>query len=221
MAGPQPAAIKYPISPMGVRVRKPTEYQRHYQEHPRALLESGDLLLIEPFDNYGFYLVRVDSIPEVLPWKSINLTTKGAAGGLPALSAGNTSGPSQLIRNLDLFPMELAQYHFIVRDPGYQVIFAQPTAEFRFKDKAGAHPVSYGSTMNPLGRYSFGEIPQLWVFQDDTPIQMQINSTNMNESLQNCRLWVLGYKYQLLRVQVPNPDNEPRSVITLRIGPKQ
>ena len=221
MSAPQPSAIKLPLSPSGSRIRKPVDYIRHYNPENRALLESGDLLLVEPRADFGFYLVRNNSMPELLPEKSINIATRWTTPIPKLTSTASPSPVDALIRALDVGRMELAHYRLACLDSGFQCQIAQPTAAYRFTDKVGARRISYGNSMFHLMRRDFGALAEIFVFQDNTPIQIVATSTNMNEDSYWARIVALGYKYHLTRVRPPDPDNEPRVVMTIRIGEKQ
>lgn len=221
MSAPQPAPTKYPMTPLGVRVRKPMDYVRHYTNIPRAILESGDLILVEPRREWGYYIVRLDSMPELLPSKTQNIADRWDTS-IPVLT--HTASPSPIEAELDTLNMgrmELAHYRLVVLDPGVQVQILQPAATKRFDDKSGARRLSYGNTAWHYLRGEYGLLPEVWCFQDNTPITASATSTNMDAASYWARILAIGYKYHLQRVRPPEPENEPRTVLTIRIGERQ
>lgn len=217
----QPSPMKLPMTPMGIRARKPLDYVRHYTKDPRAVLESGDLILVEPRREWGFYIVRVDSMPELLPDKTQNIADRWDTS-IPVLT--HTAAPSPVEAELDTLNMgrmELAHYRLVVMDPGVQIQISQPTATKRFDDKTGARRLSFGNTAWHYLRGEYSLLPECWVFQDNTPVSASATSTNMDEASYWARILAIGFKYHLQRVRPPDPENEPRTVITIRIGERQ
>jgi hypothetical protein len=218
---PQPDAQPLPFAPLGTRIRKPIDYVRHYHPDVRAILESGDLILVLPELDFGFYLVKPDSMPEYLPEKTVNLATRWGTPIPKLTSAGSPSPIDVLVKAFDVGRQEIGHYRIAIFDPGVNVQFAQPAAKYRFNDKAGARRINYSNTMYHMVRHEWGAVIEAWLFQDNTPFQFTVTSSQMNEDTFWARVIGIGYKYQLLRVKPPDPTNEPRVVITVNVGEKQ
>jgi hypothetical protein len=221
MSAPQPAPQPLPYSPLGSRIRKPIDYVRHYTPQLRAILESGDLILVVPELDFGFYLVKPDSMPEFLPDETFNLATRFTTPIPRNNSTGSPSSLDVLVKNYDVGRQEIAHYRIEVFDPGINVTFAQPAAKYRFNDKRGARKINFQNSMYYAARQEWGAVIEAWLFQDNTPFQFTVTSSQMNEDTFWARVNVTGYKYQVLRVRPPDPTNEPRVVITVNVGEKQ
>lgn len=221
MSAPQPTAQTISAAPLGTRIRKPIDYVRHYYPELRATLESGDLIMVLPESDFGFYLVKPDSMPEILSAKTANLATRFTTPIPRNTSSGSPSSIDVLLKAFDVGRQEVAQYKILVLDPGVNVQFAQPAAKYRFNDKAGARRLNFGNTTYHAVRKEWGAVAEYWTFQDNTPAQFTVTSSQMNEDTYWARILVIGYKYQLVRVQPPDPSNEPRTIISINVGEKQ
>ena len=221
MSAPQPAAQTLPYTPLGTRIRKPIDYVRHYYPDLRAILESGDLIMVLPETDFGFYLVRPDSMPEILPEKSVNLATRFTTSIPRNTSSGSPSSIDVLVKAFDVGRQEIAHYRIAILDPGINVQFAQPAAKYRYNDKAGARRLNFSNTTYHAVRHEWGAVVEAWLFQDSTPFQFTVTSSQMNEDTFWARIMAVGYKYQLLRVQPKDTTNEPRVVMTINVGEKQ
>jgi len=210
-----------PYTSVGTRIRKSVEYIRHYMHVLRATLESGDLLLVVPGSDFGYYIVRPDTVPEVLMDKTYNLavpfTTK-----IPKFSA--TTGASQnnlLVTNFDVDRGEIAFYKLSVFDAGINITVQQPGGLSRFTDKAGTRRLRFQNTQYYLSTHDYGGCAEFYTFQDNTPVTLTVSSEQCNEDTFWARVKVVGYKYQLIKVRPKNPKAEPRVVITIDVGQRQ
>jgi hypothetical protein len=205
----------------GLRTRKPIDYGRHYQDVLRALLEPGDIILIEPFGTFGHFIVRENLNPDLLVMKSFNIATR-FTNPLPAMStSGSQSETESVVRALDIGTLEFAHWKIMCLDPGFQVRLSQPESVFMFRDRV-VRRLSYGNTMYHWEAGEYGMVPEVFTFADWTPIKAVATSTEMNETSYWARMAAVGHKFYLEPVQLNDRQDpyDPRVVGTFFVGEK-
>jgi hypothetical protein len=210
-----------PYSTVGTRIRKSVEYVRHYYPDMRATLESGDLLLVVPASDFGYYIVRPDTQPEILVDKTYNLAVPFTTSVPAFLAQGGASQNNLLVTNFDVDRGEIAHYKISVFDHGINVQVQQPGGLSRFTDKSGTRRLNSANTSyyNFVGEW--GAMTEYWTFQDNTPVTLTVSSASMDGATYWARVKVVGYKYQLIKVRPKNPRAEPRVVLTADVGQRQ
>jgi len=189
----------------------------------RNPLESGDLILIEPRNEYGYYFIDPRFAPRVLVDKTVNIATRFTTP-IPALtSAGATSGNGidHECTEVDVGDLELAFYKMIVIDPDIQVQVWQPAASMIFNDKAGGRRLAQNNTLYHAERGDWAAVPEIWVFQDDTPVKLTATSTNMNSDTYWARVRFLGYKFKLFQPRIAKNVDYAQTVQTINVGARQ
>lgn len=209
-----------PLRPDFGRIRKPLGYQRHYTPELQAVLEAGDIIVIEPFQQHGSKVIVPSSMPQRLPDKIINIATPW---GTPVPKLTTTSQPqiSKLVNELNMNKGELAEYRLIVIDPDIEVLVSQPAEQRQFVDKTGVRKLNYANTMAYAEDGDWGGVPQIWIHEDRTPIQLTAMSMNMNEDLLFAGVLAIGYKYKIMDYAMNDPDNDARIVTTINVGESQ
>lgn len=203
------------------KIRKPFDYNRHGKKDFQALLEPGDIIGLEPFEQYGtHFMVRNDSVPELLAAKEIELIASNS-NVLPAYDQStNIFYRDVSLDTLDLSSMQLGVYHFVVLDPLTYVNFSQPAQVKRFIDKTNAINFTQKNTLNAFRQKDYARLPTMAVFADTTTIKVSVGSYNPNSTTRNARILAFGYKYELEVAKVnDNLDrNDPRIVTTFFTG---
>lgn len=203
------------------KIRKPFDYNRHGKKDFQAVLEPGDIIGLEPFENYGMhFMVRNDSVPELLPEKEINLVTT-SANALQVYNQSSTLTYKDVtLDTVDLASMELGVYYFVVLDPLIYVNFSQPQQVKRFIDKTTAINFTLKNTLPAFLNKDYARLPQMAVFADTTTIKCSVASYNPNSTTRFARILAFGYKYELETAKVnDNLDrNDPRIVTTFFTG---
>lgn len=203
------------------KIRKPFDYNRHGKKDFQAVLEPGDIINIEPFEQYGTsFMVANDSVPELLPEKEINLLTKNG-DVLPAYDqSSNIFFKDVTLDTLDLAQMQLGVYYFVVLDPLLYINFSQPQQVKRFIDKNTPINFNLKNTLPAFLSKDYGRLPQMAVFADTTTIKLSVGSYNPNSTTRFARILAFGYKFQLEVAKVnDNLDrNDPRIVTTFYTG---
>lgn len=215
----------YPITsvPNNTRYRKPFDYVRHYTPELRNPLESGDLILIEPRNEYGYYFVDPRFAPRILVDKSVNIATRFTTPIPKLTSAGATAGngiPHECTE-IDVSDLELAIYKILVIDPDIQVQVSQPSASTIFNDKVGGRRLAQNNTLYHAEKGDWAAVPEITVFQDDTPVNVTATSTNMNEDTYWARLRFLGWKFKLFQPRIPKNVDYAQTIMTLNVGARQ
>lgn len=213
------SALNY--TSVGTRVRKSVEYIRHYHPQYRATLESGDLILVVPASDFGYFIVRPDTVPEILPAKTYNLAVPFQTSIAAYTATGGSNQNSFLVTNFDLNRGEIAQYRMTVYDHGVNVTVQQPGGLSRFTDKVGTRRLYSQNTEYYSQSGVWGAITELWTFQDNTPVTLTVSSNQLNEATYWARVKVEGFKYQLIKVKPKNRRAEPRVVMTIDVGQRQ
>jgi hypothetical protein len=203
------------------KIRKPFDYNRHGKKDFQAVLEPGDIIALEPFEQYTtHFMVRNDSVPELLPAKEIDLVTTNA-NALPIYDqSANIITRDITLDTLDLSSMQLGVYYFVVLDPMIFVQFSQPSPVKRFLDKTNPINFTQKNTLNAFRNKDYGRLPQLAVFADTTTIKASVGSYDPNRTRRHARLLAFGFKYELDAAKVnDNLDrNDPRVVTTFFTG---
>lgn len=203
------------------KIRKPYDYNRHGKDRFSAALEPGDIIGLEPFEQYGtHFMVRNDTVPELLMPKEINLVTSSGTA-LPAYDQSSTITTRDVaLETLDLNSMQLGVYHFVVLDPLVFINFSQPGTVKRFTDKNDPIRATLKNTLPAFTRKDYGRLPQMAVFADTTTIKLSVGSYNPNSTTRFARVLAFGYKYELEVAKVnDNLDrNDPRIVTTFFTG---
>jgi hypothetical protein len=155
-----------PYTTVGTRIRKSVEYVRHYYPDLRATLESGDLLLVVPASDFGYYIVRPDTQPERLMDKTYNLAVPFTTT-IPKFAAqGGASQNNLLVTSFDVDRGEIAHYRLTVFDHGINVQLQQPGGLSRFTDKSGTRRLNSANTLYYYNVGEWGGIAEFWTFQD-------------------------------------------------------
>jgi len=210
-----------PYSTVGTRIRKSVEYVRHYYPSLRATLESGDLILVVPASDFGYYIVRPDTQPEILVDKTYNLAVPFTTT-IPSFKAqGGASQNNLLVTNFDVDRGEIAHYRLAVFDHAINVQVQQPGGLSRFTDKSGTRRLNSANTLYYNFAGEWGGMTEFFLFQDNTPVTLTVSSASMNEDTYWARVKVQGFKYQLIKVKPKNPRAEPRVVLTIDVGQRQ
>ena len=204
------------------KIRKPFDYNRHGKDRFNAILEPGDIIGLEPFEQYTtHFMVANDSVPELLPPKEINLI-RSAGEALPVYDqTTNFTLRDVTLDTLDLNSMQLGIYHFVVLDPLVFIYFNQPGPVKRFTDKTDPIKFTQKNTLEAFRNKDYGRLPQMAVFADTTTIKVNVGSYNPNSpTTRFARILAFGYKYTLETAKVnDNLDrNDPRVVTTFNTG---
>ena len=203
------------------KIRKPFDYNRHGKKDFQALLEPGDIIGLEPFEQFGsHFMVRNDTVPELLPAKVINLVTS-SGNALPAYDqTTNITTRDVSLDTLDLNSMQLGVYYFVVLDPLIFINFSQPGTVKRFTDKNDAIRFTQRNTLVHWHNMDYGQLPQMAVFADTTTIKVSVGSYNPNGTTRFANILAFGYKYELevARVNDNLDRNDPRIVTTFFTG---
>jgi hypothetical protein len=151
-----------PYTSVGTRIRKSVEYVRHYYPLLRATLESGDLLLVVPASDFGYYIVRPDTMPEILSDKTFNLAVPYTSSIAAFTNTAGSTQNANLVTNFDVDRGEIAMYKLEVFDPGIYIQLQQPGGLSRFTDKAGTRKLYQQNTHYYGVTGQWGGVTEFW-----------------------------------------------------------
>jgi len=200
------------------RIRKPIEYVRHYVSEFRNVLESGDIILVEP--SQKLYAIHPQYSPIPLVEKLVNCVDRFSSP-LPKLTATSASKVEKAITELDVRQNQLAYFKVYCYDPGFQAKIAQPQTAFLWDDRQGARRLSYANSMMNKLRKEFAMLPDIWIISNQNPLLAEVTSTNMFEDQNYARLGFVGFRYQLIPVTEEVGYDDPRIIMTIRTGVEQ
>lgn len=214
-------AVREPLlwGDAGGRIKKGLEYVRHYQPDIRSVLEAGDLILIT--DQGGrseYYMVDLTRKPIYMPQRKKFIGSKWNTP-LTKLTGGAQPSNNRIdIEEMDVGLSEIGLWKIYVTTPGVMIDIEQPNNTPIFTTGTDAVRITFGNSGYRAMRNMWGSVPELITFEEKTPVNVNAFSTSMNEDVYTAYVGFEGYRYRLVKVEVPNPAEEPRTVMTLQIG---
>jgi len=165
--------------------------------HFEPILKAGQRVRIEPLNKYGFFEIPRTATPENLPSVEVNLATPFSS----ALAAASDTGQESPIKlkktDLDMNPLNLAHYRLIAYDPGVKFRISQPAATGKYTNKAGTMSFHWGSTMQHLVNQNWSQLPEIFVFEDQTSPTIEAVNMDLDESTYYARIMAFGFRYPL------------------------
>ena len=208
------------LDPRFGRFRKPLDYVRHHTPQFRPQLENADVIVVEPFLQYGAFVVAPNFSPVPLPRKRFNIATKWSTA-VPKVTGTTQPSIDEVLEDFDVQTDEIGAYKLLVCDPGIQVIVNQPEAEAMFQAKRVARRLTYSNTKKEAMSGNWSAVPEFYTFENKTRVQFTAYSSNTKEDLYWARVEVYGFKYKVRKVSIENPDLDPRVIHVIRVGTKQ
>lgn len=208
------------LDPRFGRFRKPLDYVRHGTPIFRPQLENADVIIIEPFLQYGAFVIAPNYTPVPLPRKRFNIATKWTTY-VPKVTATTQPSIDKVLEDFDVQTEEIAAYKLLVADPGVQVVVNQPEAESLFQAKSVARRLTYSNTTKEAAAGNWSAVPEFYTFENKTRVQLTAYSSNTVEDVYWARIEVYGFKYKVRKVTIENPDLDPRVIHVIRVGTKQ
>lgn len=215
------APVKDPLlwSDVGGRIKKGIEYVRHYQPDIRSVLEAADLILITDQAGHSeYYMVDPTRKPIYMPQRKKFIGSKWGTALAKLVGGSNPSNNRIDIEEMDVGLSEIGFWKIYVGTPGVMIDIEQPSNTPVFTTGTDPVRVTYGNSAVRAIRGMWGSVPELMTFEEKTPVTVNAFSTNMNEDLLSAYVAFEGYRYRLMKVEVPMPAEEPRTVMTLQIG---
>lgn len=215
-------AVEHPLlyGDYGGRVRKDVGYLRHYMPEMRADLESADLVMVTDQNaDVKFYIVDPRTKPILVPERTINVATKWSTP-IPTLVGNQSPTTAQFeITDMAMSYGELGVWKVYAKTPGFRFTIDQPALQNPvFTDGTRAVKLDYGNTGRQVNRHEWGLVPEIVTFEGETPVFLNVESMNMNSTNFMGYVAFTGYRYKLIKVKVPKPQDEPRVVKTIQLG---
>lgn len=189
-----------------------------YKREFTPLLKPGQNVRVEPVSQFGYYTLPRSAVPEKLIDKDINLAS--FASPLQPMSDSGSSTPIRTkITQLDVGTLQIAHYRLFAKDPDVRFLVFQPGTTARFANKDGAIGFDQGSTLYHIENQNWSQLPELFLYEDKTPITIEAYSENMDESLPYARFTAFGFKYPLALKEMPidKVTREPLEPIAVTI----
>jgi hypothetical protein len=204
----------------GGRVKKGIEYVRHSMPEFRSPLEAADIIMI--VDRNGqveFYTVDPRTKPMYTGRLRINLCKKWTTP-LPLLVGNQNVGrqPVDLSTSLNVANGEIAWWKIYAMSSNFQFDIEQPAQTPITTNGIVSTRLSYGNTGARVKAGQWGAVPEVVTFEDKVPITINVTPTNPNEATYNAYIGAEGFRYRLIKTEVPDPANEPRAVTTFTLS---
>jgi hypothetical protein len=186
----------------------------------RNPLESADLIMI--VDRNGaveFYMVDPRTKPFLTGRIRINLATKWTSP-IPKLVGNQNPGRRavDISAQTNVAYGEIAWYKVYAMSSNFQFDIEQPAQTPLTTTGIQPTKLSFGNTGAHVLTGNWGAIPEVVVFEDKTPLTINVTSTNPNEDTYNAYIACEGFRYRLIKTEVPDAAREPRVVVTLTLS---
>lgn len=190
-----------------------------YKREFSPILKPGQNVRIEPVSQFGYYTLPRNSVPEWLPPLDINLATPFTTALSAMSDTGQTSPIQSKITALDVGTLTLAHYRLYAIDPAVRFELYQPATTARFANKAGAISFHVGTTSTNIETQQWGHLPEIFCYEDKTPITVKAYSMDLDETKYYARFAAFGFKYPLAMKEMPVDRNtkEPLEPIAVTI----
>jgi hypothetical protein len=197
------------------------------------VLMPGQKVRVQLGQQYSIYEVpRYDAPENLLP---VFVNVASFSSPLPVLV---DSGAQQVINHeaeeWDIVAPGLAQYRLFPVTPGVEWEVAQPNVVSKFVNKNGVIRFDYTVVAEAIAHEDYGSLPEVWVFGDQTPIQLRAINMDLNRTKPVATIMAFGYRYPLELIKTregPNntiwytgPDgkeNLVQAVMTVNVGQTQ
>ena len=170
------------------------------------VLMPGQKVRVQLGQQYAIYEVPRYDAPELLPEVYINV-----ASFTSPLAVRVDSGAQSVINHSaeewDIIPPALAQYRLFVATPGVQFEVAQPNVVSKFVNKDGVIRIDYTSSATHYTNQNFGMLPEVWVFGDQTTIQLRAINMDLNRNKPVANIAAFGIRYPLQLIETREGAN--------------
>lgn len=186
----------------------------------RSPLEAADLVMITQLSGLvEFYMVDPRYKPMYTGRRRLNLATKWTTA-IPKLVGNQNPGqnPVDASTFLNVALGEIALWKVYACTGGFQFNIEQPVNTPIFTNGIQPTNLSFGNTGIRAHRGDWGAVPEVVTFEDKTPVTIRVTPTNMNEAIFSAYVMAEGYRYRMIKVRVPDPNDEPRVVMTLNVS---
>lgn len=175
------------------------------------VLKPGFKVHILPDNQYGWFELPHDQVPEILPRQIVNMAS--FTNRLAVLAdSGQQSTLRDEVDQLDMPDLELAQLRAVVLDDVLVKVF-QPAAVGRFPNKTGPLQLSKGeSDLNYRDKDS--QLAEIYIFEDNTRPTIEVQNTGYRQTA-FARIAFFGYRYPLKKLKSPPPEGTPAFTLTV------
>jgi hypothetical protein len=196
-----------------------------YNRKMSVILKPGDLIRPEPFKAFGGYFrVLRNRKASLLPLKTENIATRFSTSLQAANIAGTAVPLPKVSTAFNVNQGELAHWKLLCLTGGYDLQVGQPNENKLFADQE-VRFLNYANTTANYKSGNYSQIPEIFSFEDRTPIKFIASSTDPDRVNFNVIVGAYGFKYFVDVVQIQNyeePDViHPETKIIIDMGDPQ
>ena len=185
------------------------------------VVKPGQAFRVEPLSQFGYYIVPRSAVPEVLPMEAVNLATPFTTSLTAMSDTGQTSPISTKLTAMDVNTLQIGHYRLVAIDPLVRFEVYQPGGQARMTNKDGPISFDWGNTQTWLDRGLLEHLPEIFVYEDKTPITVKAYNMNPNAATFQARFGYFGYKYPLevYDMQIDKDTKKPlEPCVTIKVA---
>jgi len=162
-----------------------------------VILNPGDIIRIEPYKQLGDYVISEVLPPQGMPAQSFNIAVRWSSDLTAMPASGSSSAlPQSVTTKLDVDSGELGHWKLLVSGTGYKVEVGQPLENKIYKNRLNLRYLSWGNTMYHFMRGEYSLLPDIYTYEDKTPVKFTAYSTDLDSEDQfSVNLTALGTRY--------------------------
>ena len=157
----------------------------------------GQRIRIQQKNEYAYYELPRFATPDLLPPVDVNLAVPFTTTLAALADTGQQTGRTVRVEDWNTEAGVLAQYRFVVRDPGILVTISQPAGAGKFVNANGTTRFHYGNTMVFFKQQLWSMMPELWIWEDQTPVTITAINADPNRVKHHARVTAFGFAYPL------------------------
>jgi hypothetical protein len=161
------------------------------------IILPGQKIRIQQKNSYAYYELPRFATPFLIPPVDINLAVPNTTTLAVLADTGQQTGRTVRIEDWNTEAGVLAQYRFLVRDPGVFVTVSQPAGAGRFVNANGVTRFHYGNTMAFFKQQLWSMIPEFFIWEDQTPPTITAINADPNRVKHFARVTAFGFGYPL------------------------
>ena len=159
--------------------------------------KSNQNFRIEPLSQFGYYKIPASAVAQPLFWTEVNLATPFTTSLTAMSDTGQTSPISTKLTQLDVNTLEVGHYRLVAIDPLVRFEVYQPGGQAKFTNKNGPISFHWGTTQTWVDRGLLEHLPEIFVYEDKTPITVKAYNMDPNRATFQARFAFFGFKYPL------------------------
>jgi hypothetical protein len=173
------------------------------------IILPGQRVRIQQKNEYAYYELPRFDVPELLPEVTVNLAVPFTTTLAVLADTGQQTGRTVRVEDWNVDALSLAQYRLIAKDPGVLFTTHQPAGAGRFTNANGLTRFHYGNTMTFFKYQLWSALPEIWLWEDQTPVTVTAINADPNRVKHYARISAFGFRYPLQFVKTrTNPAGQ-------------